>query len=881
MNSSYLKILPFILLLTFSQVVAEELPPGKMLLPESALPEYEAKIDHARLIKDKSRNVLKMGEAVYELNCQSCHGRPGFEGSVPNSLKFWEGEFQHGSDPHTMYNTLTRGWRLMIPQVMLTPREKYAVIHYIREEFIKKNNSGQYFNVAQKYLNTLPKGEDLGPIPVERVPWKDMDYGSFLMGSFEIADDQDRAKPSESVGITNNLAYKAIAIRLDQGNGGVSKGTEWVAFEHDTLRIAGIWKGEGFIDWRGINFDGRHVVRPRTIGEPVLESSDLPGWANPETGKFEDQRIKGLDGNRYGPLPREWCQYLGLYKYENKTIISYRVGKAEILEHHALSEDGSFVRFLSIGKSPHPLSFRMPGKRITIQSSNQKLPNRLSENKNSWILSVKPKNTPVNLSITHSSKEGSIALPTIDLNQFTKGGPAQWQESLSSAILRGTQSGPFQVDEFTLPLTNPWKSRMRASGIDFSPDGKSAYLCFWDGDVWKVDGIADESALTTEWKRIASGLFQPLGIKLRNGEVFVSCRDQIVRLKDLNGDGETDFYEAFNSDHQVTEHFHEFAMGLQSDKNGNFYYAKSARHARKPLVPHHGTLIKVSADGQKSEILANGFRAANGVCRNPDGSFFVTDQEGHWNPQNRINHVIPGNNFYGNMWSYGAPEDNSDSAMKQPLCWTHKQFDRSPAELIWVESEKWGNLNGKLIHMSYGHGRIEVVPHETVNGQVQGGLCRLPIPDMPTGTMRGRFHPENEHLYLAGMSAWGSAQSKPGGFYRLRATGKPMHLPSSMRATKKGIKITFTDPLSEKLNPFIKVKTWALKRTKNYGSRKYEEKTLEVKGTTVSKDGYRLMIEIPGIAPCWQMSIQYELNSETGKRIIGEVQNTIHSLSDT
>ena len=880
MNSSVFKFTTSILLILFSNGKAKELPPGKMLLPESALPEYEAKIDHARLIKDRSRNVFKLGESVYELNCQSCHGRPGFEGSVPNSLKFWEGKFQHGSDPYTMYNTLTRGWRLMVPQVMLTPREKYAVIHYIREQFINRKNPEQYFNVDQKYLNELPKGEELGPVPIKRTPWKDMDYGSFLMGSFEIADSQDRAKPTESVGQNNNLAYKAIAIRMDQGKGGVSAGNKWVAFEHDTLRIAGIWDGEGFIDWHGINFDGRHVVRPRTIGNPFLESPDLPGWAYPETGKFEDQRIKGLDGNRYGPLPREWCQYLGLYKYESKTIISYRVGKAKILESHALSDDGSFVRFLSVGKSSHPLSFRMPGKNITIKSSSSKLPNKSAENQNSWILSVEPKDTPVNLSITLVQKEkGTTTLP-LNLNQFTKGGTAQWKERLKSTILRGTQSGPFQVDEFTLPLNNPWKSRMRASGIDFSPDGKSAYLCFWDGDVWKVDGIADESALTIEWQRIASGLFQPLGIKLRNGEVFVSCRDQIVCLKDLNGDGETDFYQAFNSDHQVTEHFHEFAMGLQSDEDGNFYYAKSARHARKALVPHHGTLIKVSANGQKTEILANGFRAANGVCRNPDGSFFVTDQEGHWNPQNRINHVIPGNNFYGNMWSYGAPEDSADSAMKQPLCWTHKQFDRSPAELIWVDSEKWGNLNGKLLHMSYGHGRIEVVPHETLNGQVQGGLCRLPIPDLPTGTMRGRFHPNNEHLYLAGMSAWGSAQAKPGGFYRLRATGQPMHLPSSMRATKQGIEISFTDSLSEKLNASIQVKTWALKRTKNYGSRKYDEKNLKVGKISLSKNKQNLMIEIPDIAPCWQMSVHYEVDSKNGDRIKGEIQNTIHTLAD-
>ncbi len=101
-------------------------------------------------------------------------------------------------------------------------------------------------------------------------------------------------------------------------------------------------------------------------------------------------------------------------------------------------------------------------------------------------------------------------------------------------------------------------------------------------------------------------------------------------LHDLNGDGETDFYECFNNDHQVTEHFHEFAMGLQTDAEGNFYYAKAARHALKAVVPHHGTLLRVSKDGSKTDILATGFRAPNGVCVNPDGTFFLTDQEGFW-----------------------------------------------------------------------------------------------------------------------------------------------------------------------------------------------------------------------------------------------------------
>ncbi|HBI33515.1 MAG TPA: hypothetical protein DDY45_15865, partial [Verrucomicrobiales bacterium] len=79
---------------------------------------------------------------------------------------------------------------------------------------------------------------------------------------------------------------------------------------------------------------------------------------------------------------------------------------------------------------------------------------------------------------------------------------------------------------------------------------------------------------------------QPLGLKIIDDKIHVTCRDQLAKLHDTNGDETIDFIECLNNDHQVTEHFHEFAMGLQTDDKGNFYYAKSARHAKDSLVPH-------------------------------------------------------------------------------------------------------------------------------------------------------------------------------------------------------------------------------------------------------------------------------------------------------
>ena len=147
------------------------------------------------------------------------------------------------------------------------------------------------------------------------------------------------------------------------------------------------------------------------------------------------------------------------------------------------------------------------------------------------------------------------------LASFTLGGPSRWPGILSTQTRRGRDDSAFAVDVLTHPDSNPWLCQMRFTGLDFLPGGNQAVLCTWDGDIWQVGGIDDRSGILS-WRRIGSGLFQPLGLKVIEGQVYVSCRDQIARLRDLNGDGETDFYENFNSDHQITEHFHESAMKL-------------------------------------------------------------------------------------------------------------------------------------------------------------------------------------------------------------------------------------------------------------------------------------------------------------------------------
>jgi hypothetical protein len=350
----------------------------------------------------------------------------------------------------------------------------------------------------------------------------------------------------------------------------------------------------------------------------------------------------------------------------------------------------------------------------------------------------------------------------------------------------------------------------------------------------------------------------------------------------LNGDGETDFYENFNSDHQVTEHFHEFAMDLETDPEGRFYYAKAARHGKTALVPQHGTLLRVSKDGSRTEILATGFRAPNGVCLNPDGTFFLTDQEGFWHPKNRINWVKPGG-FYGNMWGYHDVTDASDSAMEQPVCWITNAFDRSPGQIVRVETDAWGPLKGALLNLSYGYGKIFVVPHEIVDGQIQGGMAALPIAQFPTGVMRGRFHPASGQLYACGMYAWAGTQTQPGGLYRVRYTGKPVWVPLELSARQDGMAITFSaplDPATATDHRNYGAKVWALKRTEKYGSDHIDERPAPIAAATLSADGRTVLLTMPEIAPTWCMEVTYAVKGSDGTEVKGTIDNTIHRLHD-
>jgi len=102
-----------------------ELSPAESLFALPPLPDYESNINHRKFISTLDDRAFERGREIYRLRCESCHGTVAHPGSLPTSLRFADGKFKNGNDPHSMYQTLTHGFGMMNPQRWMVPRQKY------------------------------------------------------------------------------------------------------------------------------------------------------------------------------------------------------------------------------------------------------------------------------------------------------------------------------------------------------------------------------------------------------------------------------------------------------------------------------------------------------------------------------------------------------------------------------------------------------------------------------------------------------------------------------------------------------------------------------------------------------------------------------------
>lgn len=698
---------------------------------------------------------------------------------------------------------------------------------------------------------------------------------------------------------------KAVSINL--GNGAT------VCFDTEMCKLALGWVG-GFVRLP-TGRDGLEGM-PKPDGTNIVFNTPAgPGWAD-ANGDFSDGRPE-FKGRKYGPLPREHAKWKGIYLDGNTTVLSYTVGKASVLERiQFYSEWESFTRQIDVVPADTPLTTiicsakdgaKVEARSVTmIQGDVATIvvvsgDGSLELGTNKCVLlkldGKKPALATVRVSRGPANKIDEIRASLINdrvlrpggLAGFTSGkfARARWGKSLFvPGKLSTNRHEAYVVDTLTVPENNPYNSWIRCSGLDFFSNGTRAAVCSVSGDVWLLDNI-DAKLDRVTWKRFATGLFQPLGLKIVDDKVYVLGRDQITRLHDLNDDGEADFYENFNNDVAAFQEYHEFALDLQTDSQGNFYFAKGGNLGDEKH-PHNGCVIKVSKDGSKLEVVASGLRAPAGMGMGPRDEISVSDNQGNWVPASRFEIIKPGG-FYGYVpASHRTPKP---TAYDNPVCWIpHPYPDNSSGGQVWVASDKWGPFTGEMLHMSYGQCLLFKVLLDRVDGEYQGGLVKFPL-KFDSGILRGRFNPKDGQLYVAGLSVWQSSGARKGAVHRVRYTGKPIHMPTKLRATKQGIELSFTSPLDEVAATDVanwNIEQWNYKWTGNYGSPEFKvsdpdvkgHDKVEVKSIRLSTDRKTAFLDIPTIQPVMQMKISANIKAQDGTPIKQEVWNSIWRLAE-
>ena len=370
----------------------------------------------------------------------------------------------------------------------------------------------------------------------------------------------------------------------------------------------------------------------------------------------------------------------------------------------------------------------------------------------------------------------------------------------------GRGSGAWAIDTLTAPYDNPWKALLFLSGVDFLANGDAA-VCTIHGDVWTVSGIDAELGQLT-WRRFATGLFQPLGLRVVNDRIHILGRDRITLLEDRDGNGEADRYRNFSDLIATSTGGHDYVSSLEVDRAGNFYYVD-------PRGVH-----RISDNGRKHETIATGWRNPNGMSVGPDGTITVAPQEGNWTPASHIDEVRPGG-YYG----FGGPRVTParPHGYDLPLCWIPRAVDNSSGSQVWVTSDRWGIPRGHLLHLSFGRCTFQLVLRELVDGQPQGGVVPLPGRFI-SGAMRGVFSQHDGQLYVVGSQGWQTAGTRDGSLQRVRFTGRKPHVPLAIAAHANGLKLTFSEPLDRVTaedRDSYNIEQWRYEYAERYGSKEF------------------------------------------------------------
>lgn len=436
---------------------------------------------------------------------------------------------------------------------------------------------------------------------------------------------------------------------------------------------------------------------------------------------------------------------------------------------------------------------------------------------------------------------------------------------------------PEKEDDFykLISLPVPEDVILEVGGMATLPDGNLA-VCTRRGEVWIVSNPYITGSQRPTYKRFAYGMHEPLGLTYKDGDIYVTQRSEVTRLRDTDGDGRADSYDKIYS-WPLSGNYHEYSYGPTFLPNGNMLvtlnvgWSNSLGHGVS-LAPWRGWTLELTPEGKMTPFAA-GMRSPAGYGFNSAGDYFYTENQGDWVGSGRISQVEKGD-FLGNAESLrwtslpGSPLTLKSADVPntgEPLYDVAKRLPALKAPAVWLPhgilgistsgflsdntDGKFGPFPNQVFVGDQGQSILSRVDFQKVKGEYQGVV--FPFREgFSSGVLRMVWG--HDASMFVGMTSrgWSSTGKELFSLQRLVWTGKMPFEMKTIHAMPDGFEIEFTAPVDPELAAdaaSYKVTGFNYKYHATYGSPVINRANCPIRGIVVSKDGLKARLVVDSL----------------------------------
>jgi len=419
-------------------------------------------------------------------------------------------------------------------------------------------------------------------------------------------------------------------------------------------------------------------------------------------------------------------------------------------------------------------------------------------------------------------------------------------------------------------LEYPRELSLEVGGLARLPGGKLA-AAIRRGEVWIAENPYAVEGKGVRWKRFASGLHEPLGLALHDGDLFTTQRSEVTRLRDTNGDGVVDEYLCAGKGWGVSGAYHEYAYGPKFDPAGNMWVTLNCSMGKAEVKDSawRGYALRIAPDG-KWQPVSGGMRSPSGIGINAAGDVFFSEQQGNWNCAGGVHHIRQGA-FHGHADSFayadlpGAPFAKpaepvkhlpiGEAARRMPIykpaaVWLpYRKMGMSCTDLTLDDTGgKFGPFAGQFFVGEFTMSQINRVFLEKVGGEYQGA-CFPFMDGFQSAPLRMEFGEDGSMFVGQTNRGWNSLGSRSYGLQRLIWSGRTPFEIQKMEARPTGFRITFTKPVrrDSMTTAEWKLSSFTYEYRPEYGGDEKDVKELVVQVGELSPDGLSVELRVENL----------------------------------